>query len=167
MDSETNLSVTELREAWPLLDAGERVDGYRLLESEDAEGFFEELSTQDQLELLRALPEAQRRMRLRLLAPDDITDLLQQAVPEDRAKLVDLLEPPMRREVVALLAYAEDDAGGLMSPRFARVRPEMTVDEAILYLRRQAYERLETIYYAYVLDREQRLLGVASFRDLF
>ena len=73
----------------------------------------------------------------------------------------------MRREVSALLAYAEDDAGGLMSPRFARVRPDQTVDEAILYLRRQAFDRLELIYYGYVLDREQRLLGVVSFRDLF
>jgi magnesium transporter len=43
----------------------------------------------------------------------------------------------------------------------------MSVDEAITYLRRQARERLETIYYMYVLDAEQRLLGVVSFRDLF
>ncbi len=62
----------------------------------------------------------------------------------------------------ALLAYAEDDAGGLMNPRFARVRPDMTVDEAISYLRQQAREQVETIYYAYVLDAEQRLLGVVS-----
>jgi magnesium transporter len=41
------------------------------------------------------------------------------------------------------------------------------VDEAITYLRRQARERLETIYYVYVLDEGQRLLGVVSFRDLF
>jgi len=54
-----------------------------------------------------------------------------------------------------------------MSPRFARLRPEMTVDEAIRYLRRQARERLETIYYAYVLDHEQRIRGVVTFRDLF
>jgi magnesium transporter len=72
-----------------------------------------------------------------------------------------------RREVSALLAYEEDEAGGLMSPRFARVRPEMTVDEAIAYLRRQARRRLETIYYVYVLDAEQRLQGVVSFRELF
>src|SRR5206468_1302024 len=62
---------------------------------------------------------------------------------------------------------AEDDAGGLMNPRYARLRPDMSVDEAITYLRRQARERLETIYYMYVLDSEQRLLGVVSFRDLF
>jgi magnesium transporter len=70
--------------------------------------------------------------------------------------------------VTALLAYAEDEAGGLMNPRFARVRPDATVDEAISYLRRQARDRgAEVIYYAYVLDEDQRLLGVASFRDLF
>ena len=60
------------------------------------------------------------------------------------------LDDPTRREVHALLAYAEDDAGGLMNPRFARVRPDMSVDEAIRYLRQQAREKVETIYYAYV-----------------
>jgi magnesium transporter len=66
-----------------------------------------------------------------------------------------------------LLAYAEDAAGGLMNPRYARVRPEMSVDEAISYLRRQAREQIETIYYAYVLDAQQHLRGVVSFRELF
>jgi magnesium transporter len=47
------------------------------------------------------------------------------------------------------------------------VRPEMSVDEAISYLRRQTRERAEVIYYAYALDPEQHLLGVVSFRDLF
>ncbi len=72
-----------------------------------------------------------------------------------------------RNEVKALLAYAEDEAGGLMNPRFARLRPDMTIDQAIAYLRRQARTRLETIYYAYVLDAGQRPIGVVSFRDLF
>src|SRR5207253_4479324 len=91
-----------------------------------------------------------------------------QAAPEgEREGLLALLDEPTRKEVAALLAYAEDDAGGLMNPRYARLRPDMSVDEAITYLRRQARERLETIYYMYVLDAEQRLLGVVSFRDLF
>jgi len=68
---------------------------------------------------------------------------------------------------VALLAYAEDDAGGLMNPRYARVRPDVSADEAVAYLRKQAREVLENVYYVYVIDAEQRLVGVASFRDLF
>jgi magnesium transporter len=47
------------------------------------------------------------------------------------------------------------------------LRPDTTVEQAIRYLQRQAKEKLETIYYAYVLDQEQRLRGVVSFRDLF
>ena len=54
-----------------------------------------------------------------------------------------------------------------MSPRYARVRPDVTVDEAISYLRIQARERLETLYVVYVIDADQRLLGVVSFRELF
>ncbi|MFL5249209.1 MAG: magnesium transporter, partial [Myxococcales bacterium] len=102
-----------------------------------------------------------------LLPPDDAADLVQELDAGDRVHVIDFLDPITRREVSALLAYEEDEAGGLMSPRFARVRREMTVDEAITYLRRQARRRLETIYYAYVLDAEQRLQGVVSFRELF
>jgi magnesium transporter len=67
--------------------------------------------------------------------------------------------------VSGLLAYAEDDAGGLMSPRYARLRPDMSVDEAIGYLRRAA-QRAETLTYAYVLSQDNHLLGVISYREL-
>ncbi|RYZ69783.1 MAG: magnesium transporter [Proteobacteria bacterium] len=70
------------------------------------------------------------------------------------------------REVVALLAYAEDDAGGLMNPRFIRLRPDVSVEVAIRYIRAQAKAKVETIHYVYVLDHEQKLLGALSFRDL-
>jgi magnesium transporter len=103
---------------------------------------------------------------MRLLAPDDAADLVQLASGTQREHLLDHLDTATRQEVTALLAYKEDQAGGLMSPRFARLRPEMTVDEAIAYLRRQA-SQLETMYYAYAVDPEQHLLGVVSFRDLF
>src|SRR5207237_4537291 len=102
---------------------------------------------------------------MRLLPPDDATDVIQQTPEEERSPLLALLDDYTRREVGALLAYAEDDAGGLMSPRFARLRPDMTVDEAIAYLRRQA-EQVETIHYAYVLDSEQHLLGIVPLLRL-
>jgi magnesium transporter len=104
---------------------------------------------------------------MRLLAPDDAADVIQEAPQKEHAGLLALLDDATRTEVTALLAYAEDQAGGLMNPRYARVRLEMSVDEAISYLRRQARERIETIYYIYVLDAQQHLLGVASFRELF
>jgi len=77
------------------------------------------------------------------------------------------LDEPTRKEVNGLLAFAEDQAGGLMNPRYARLRPDMSVDEAISYLRRQTRQHVESVYYLSVLDAEQHLLGVVSFRDLF
>ncbi len=161
------LSVDDLREAWHVLSAAERIEGFRLLPRDGAEDMFFELSPADQLDILLALPQSERRSWVRLLAPDDAADLIQASDEERREALLALLDEPTRKEVQALLAYAEDEAGGLMSPRYARVRPTMTVDEAISYLRRQARERLEILYYAYVIDAEQKLVGVVSFRDLF
>ena len=163
----THVSADELHEAWRLLSPEERVESFGFLSAEEAQDFFLEMRPADQLMIVRQAPPAIRRSWLRLLAPDDAADLLQGARPEERAELMALLDPATRREVNALLAYEEDDAGGLMSPRYARLRPDMTVDEAIGYLRMQARQSVETINYAYVLDSQQHLLGVLSLRGLF
>ena len=166
---QTRLDADELREAWSLLPHEDRAEGFRLLAPGDAEEFFLDLTSTDQYELLTALSPSERRLWLRLLPPDDAADLIQQSEDDERRLLLDLLDDATRREVSALLAYEEDEAGGLMSSRFARVRPDMSVDEAISYLRRQALndKNVETLYYVYVLDASQRLRGVLSFREIF
>jgi magnesium transporter len=160
------LSAEDLREAWRLFSLDERLEGFRLLPRDEAEEFFFTLSAWDQADIIRSLPPAERRSWMRLLAPDDAADVIQHS-GDQREALLALLDEPTRKEVSALLAYAEDEAGGLMSPRYARVRPSVSVDEAISYLRRQARERLEILYYAYVIDADQKLVGVVSLRDLF
>ena len=159
--------ASELQDAWHILSLEERVEGFRLLPRADAEELFFTLAARDQYDLIMGLPPGDRRSWLRLLPPDDAADVIQEAPEEERGALMALLDEQTRKEVTALLAYAEDDAGGLMNPRYVRVRPDMTVDEAISYLRKQARERIETLAYAYVADAHQKLLGVVSFRDLF
>ena len=159
-------SLDALHERWPNLARREQLDAFQAIPREQADNFFLDMNSREQLDLLLALPEGEHRIWLRLLAPDDAADLLQLASEDRRQTLLSQLDEMARREVTALLAYKEDEAGGLMSPRFARLRPEMTIDEAISYLRRQAAQ-VETIYYAYALDDGQHLLGVVSFRDLF
>lgn len=166
-DTQTTLSYEELQETWPLLSPDERLEGFRFLAAADVDDFFLGLTTRDQATLLLTLPDGERRLWTRVLAPDDAADVIQEAPLEERDGLLALLDEATRTEVIALLAYAEDAAGGLMNPRYARVRPEMRVNEAISYLRRQARERIETIYYVYVLNAQQQLLGVVSFRELF
>jgi magnesium transporter len=169
MSQRSDIDINELREAWWLLSKEDRLEGFRLLDSEEAEEFFTDLTPRDQAELLLTLRQPERRLWLRDLAPDDAVDLLQELDEEERPALLALLDDATRREVTVLMAYEEDEAGGLMSSRFARLRPDMTVDEAVSYLRKQAVAgvELETIYYIYVLEADQRLIGIVSFRELF
>lgn len=169
VESETleTLDANELLVAWPVLSSEDRWRAFGLLPRTEAEDLFLALPTRDQAELLLALPSAERRSWIRLLPPDDAADLIQHVPQEEREALLALLDDATRSQVSGLLAYAEDAAGGLMNPHYARLRPEMTVTEAIAYLRKYAAEHRDTTYYAYVLDEQQKLLGVLSFRELF
>jgi len=163
---ETNLNVAdELLDQWPHLRKSERVVKFKGLPSEYIDNFFLALDAKSQAGLVLALPEGERRLFIRLLAPDDAADLIQESPKLEREYLLGLLDDMTRTETKALLDYREDVAGGLMNPRFARLRPEQTIDQAITYLRQQL-SQVETIYYAYVLDERQVLLGVVSLKDL-
>ncbi len=164
--AQERLEREELQEVWNMLSASERLEGFRFLSQDAAEELFFSLSSRDQAELILTLPAEERRIWLRSLPPDDVADLVQQISTNEQENLLSLLDLATFKEVKALLAYAEDQAGGLMNPRFARVRPDMTVDEAIAYIRKQTREYLHSLYYIYVLDEQQHLLGVVSLWEL-
>lgn len=161
------LTLQAVRDSWPAYDDDDRVAAFRSMSRPEAEDFFLDVRAQDQAWILRALRPEERRSWIRLLAPDDVADLLQAIPAEERPSYVALLDETTQKDVAGLLAFAEDDAGGLMHPRYVRIRPDLSVDEAITYLRKAARDKLGTLYYAYVLDAESHLLGVVSLRDLF
>lgn len=159
-------TVEELLEQWPTYVHAERLSAFKALTRSAAEDLFLSLGPVDQYELLEEVPNIERRSWIRLLAPDDTADLIQKFPEETRPQILQLLDTPTMREVIALLAYAEDDAGGLMNPRFIRIRPDVPIDVAIRYIRAQARSEIGTIHYVYVLDHAQKLMGAMSFRDL-
>jgi magnesium transporter len=155
----------ELLDQWPHLRKSQRKQAFQQLPREYMDDFFLSLDAHAQTELLLALPEAERRLFVRLLPPDDAADLIQESPENEREHLMELMDDVTREETKALLDYREDVAGGLMNPRFARLRPEETIEQAITYLRQQL-SHVQMIYYAYVLGEDQRLLGVVSLKDL-
>ncbi len=159
-------SAAFLREHWSDLDDIQKIEAFNQLPFPMAKDFFQNLRTTEQSALLLALAPTERGPWVRILPPDDLADLIQAIAEDRRQETLQLLDPATRSEVIALLAYDEDEAGGVMNPRFARLRPDMTVDEALRYLRRQA-PHVETTQYAYIIDNSQRLLGVCSLRELF
>ena len=157
-------AADELLDVWPTLRRSQRVDRFEALPRDQMDNFFLALDARSQSSLLLSLPEGERRLYMRLLAPDDAADVIQDS-KEKRQYLLDLMDDKTMNEVRALLAFREDSAGGLMNPRFARLRPDASIDEAISYLRQQL-GHVETIHYAYVLDENQTLLGVVALKDL-
>ncbi|MBC7531807.1 MAG: magnesium transporter [Oligoflexus sp.] len=151
---------------WSETALEDRLMFFRALPPREAGDLFFGLSTHEQAFLIEFLSTSEKRIWLRALAPDDTADVLQSLPVDMRWNLIDLLDDSARFEVAGLLAYEEDEAGGLMNPRFPRIRPDASVREAISYLRKQAHVNLESLYYCYVLDQSQHLLGVISFRDL-
>lgn len=156
-----------LMESWPSMSEDDRLEVFQSLPRGDASELFLSLDPADQEALITPLPSNEQRVWLRLLPAEEAADLIQQVDDqEEHEGLLALLDHRMRPEVEALLAYKDDVAGGLMSPSYAWMRTDMTVAQALAYLRLQAADRVSMIYYAYVLDSSQRLIGVVSFRDL-
>ena len=111
------LSLDDLREAWDLLVPDDRLEGFRALDRPEAENFFLSLSSRDQAQLLLELPQVERRSWLRLLAPDDAADVVQEAPREEWPDLLGLLDEPTRREPLGF-------ADSWSSQALQRSRPE-------------------------------------------
>jgi magnesium transporter len=99
------------------------------------------------------------------LPADDRVDLLRGVRPDVVEELLPLLPADERREILRLRAYPENTAGALMTTEVAMIHEDQSVRAAIAELTREA-EHLETIYYVYVVDHDQRLRGVVTARRL-
>src|SRR6476620_302890 len=113
--------LESLSESWASLTVDERKEAFRSLSRADAAEFFLGLGAADQYELIQEMPLQEKRTWVRLLAPDDAADLVQQFPEDERVPILNLFDDRTRQEVTALLVYAEDEAGGLMNPRFIRL----------------------------------------------
>lgn len=145
-----------------------RAESGRLLESLDVKTVadtLEEVEPDFQVSLIQTMPDGKVADVLEEMAPDEAADLLAE-LPEDRSKeLVELMERKEAENVRRLLTYREDTAGGIMTTDFVAVHAGLTAEQTIRTLRQIAHEA-ETIFYVYVTDDDDRLVGVFSLREL-
>ncbi len=178
--AEKNFTPSELYEAWPILSTEERVEGFEVLERKNADDFFLQLNARDRAELILGLPAGERRLWMRLLAPDDAADLIQEAPAEEREGLLALLDDATRQEVKKLLDYAEDDAGGLMNTRYSKLLVasgeklvrEVMRTEVISAPEDLDQEALSQLFMRHhlmmvpVVDAQGRIKGIVSVDDI-
>ncbi len=145
-----------------------RIESSRLLESLDVETLadtLEEVEPDFQASLVERMPNEKVADVLEEMAPDEAADLLAE-LPQDRSQeLLKLMEHEEAEDVRKLLTYPEDMAGGIMTTDFIAIRPDLTAEQAITVLRETA-EEAETIFYVYVTDSTDHLVGVLSLSDL-
>lgn len=119
----------------------------------------------DQRDIALRLPDQKLAAAIALMSSDDRVDLIQ-SLPEDRGEtILHLLAKTEREDIRRLCSYHEDTAGAIMTSEYATLTPELTARQAINKLRLEAPDK-ETIYYAYVIDSQRRLLGLISLRQL-
>lgn len=147
------------------LDPGELARLAEVLGDETFGEFLAELEPSDAAEILERLSSAEAADVLEAMAPDDAADVLSRLDPAEARQILVEMEPVEAKELEELLSYPPETAGGRMTPAFVALLPDVRVDQAIAALRKVA-EEVETIYYAYVVDEENRLLGVVSMREL-
>ena len=145
-----------------------RTESGKLLESLDVKTVadtLEEVEPDFQASLVETMPDEKVADVLEEMAPDEAADLLAELPQERSQELLKLMEREEAEDVRRLLTYPEDTAGGIMNTEFIAIAPHLTAEQAISVLRETAHEA-ETIFYVYVTDGDNHLLGVFSLQDL-
>jgi magnesium transporter len=135
------------------------------LDDEIAADAIEEMEPDTQVEVLEDLEPGRAADILEEMSPDDAADLIADLSDTARDRILPLMDQEEADEVVQLLGYPEDSAGGIMTTEFIAIPATLTAAETIERLR-ELEPDAETIYYIYITDEDGRLVGVLSLRDL-
>jgi magnesium transporter len=136
----------------------------RIPDIELATTIFTYLDEDTRRRLIPQLSTARLVAIVRVLPPDDATDLLRTVSPERLQEMLEQLPETFAAELNKLLSYHPRTAGGLMTTDYFALEDTCTVHEALERLRRAS--QVETVFYVYVVDMEHRLVGVVSLRQL-
>jgi magnesium transporter len=111
------------------------------------------------------LTEQSKKNLFKMMEPDDLVDIMQTVSKDVRDSVWENLSDDAKREMLFLLRFDEDDAAGLMTPRFLAVQTHTTVGQAINFIR-QNCNKVEFLFSVYVIDRLERLTGFITIKDL-
>ena len=138
---------------------------FRLLPKETAAETFVEMEPDAQELLIRGFSDNELKAVLDELYVDDAADIVEEMPANVVKRILKNADPEMRKSINQILRYPEYSAGSIMTTEYVSLRPNMTVEEAILRIRRQGVDK-ETIYTCYVLEKDRTLIGLVTVKDL-
>jgi magnesium transporter len=137
---------------------------YRLLPKSKAATTFAEMEPEEQEILIRGFSDNELRLVLEELYVDDAAALVEEMPANVVKRILRQADPQTRATINQILRYPENSAGSIMTTEYVSLRPDMTVEESILRIRRQGVDK-ETIYTCYVTD-DRQLVGLVTVKDL-
>ena len=138
---------------------------FRLLPKELAAETFVEMESEEQELLIKGFSDNELKEVLDELYVDDAAALVEEMPANVVKRILRHADPEMRSSINQILRYPENSAGSMMTTEYVSLRPSMTVEEAILRIRRQGVDK-ETIYTCYVTAKDRTLMGVVTVKDL-
>ncbi len=168
LDEWTALAEADPADAADILEElGEEAASDLLLEltSEGAAEVLDELRSDLAIDIVERLSPEHSAQILAALSPMEAADIIGHLGAEHRDAVLEIMADDMSNTVESLLQYPPDSAGGLMTTKVAALPITTTAGEAIEAVRKM-HEVLEDLSYVYIVDSDQRLVGVLSFRDL-
>ena len=160
----TTMNPSDIAAVFDVLEERQIPLLFRLLPKELAAETFVEMETEAQELLIRGFSDNELKEVIDELYADDAADLVEEMPANVVKRILRQADPEMRNTINQLLRYAENTAGSIMTTEYVTLRPEMTVEEAILRIRRQGVDK-ETIYTCYV-TRGRVLIGLVTVKDL-
>jgi CBS domain-containing protein/sporulation protein YlmC with PRC-barrel domain len=148
-----NIPIQNIRTVLDSIDAETTGDTLYELESEMRNVVISQMDDEEVSDILEEME------------PDEAADVLSDLPGKKAQELLDMMDQEDAEDIQELLEHEEDSAGGLMTPDYFRLSSDITVGRALEMVREGA-EEVETVYYGYIVDADDRLEGVISLKDL-
>lgn len=158
------LHPADIAELFQSLDSEQSDYLFGLLDEETAADVLMALDEDERLKLISEMPAEEIAKQIDHLDTDDAVDLIQQLDEGERDEILSHIDNVEQAgDIIDLLKYDEDTAGGLMGTEMIVVNENWSMPECIKQMRLQA-EEMDEIYYVYVVDNDYRLRGTLPLK---
>ena len=161
----SELHPADLAELISQVSREEGANLFKDLDIETAAETLSELKPERQAEIINSIDTEKAADILEEMQPDEAADVLSDLPTEKAKEILEAIDKEEADDIQELLGHEEDTAGGLMTNIFIAYPPDLTVADTLDRFRKDA-EEIETVYYIYIIDDKEKLIGVTSLKDL-
>ena len=154
-----------LEEVLEKLDVESTIIVFRMLPKDVAVEVFSYLPSEDQVEIIHGITDKEISYIIKELDFDDKIDVLEELPANLVDKILEKTPKEERKLINTFLNYPENSAGSLMTPDYISLQDNMTVGEALAYIKKEGMDS-ETVYTCYVKEKGRKLEGIVSLRSL-